>query len=453
MKKRFICLGLSMILLLSGCGHAALQPSVSQTQTVQDNNITQTVQMPAYKAEITYELPVSRVNVLVDRNGYLCDRDKRVLFLGEDLAHEFRIVREDTREVVYTGEIAKTSYDKDRGFCINRGDFTDFTTEGSYYIEMDRIGRSYTFTIGNHVYDELFDALMAQKQHLLYGESAEDICKLGLGMHSMLLALQCHGAVFEQNKTFVPQLLETADWMLTRQDNASGSVDGDYEATAVFCGIMAMYTNVFGKYDEGAAKSYLTASRRAWKWLEQHKPQNDTEKSARYYAAAQLFRADGHQSYHTVVLNYFKESGTDTMKHKYDFYAAIVYLGTERGTDRDICTKLMQELVDETETICVASRKDVYGVYDRNLADNLYKVLLVCFVDYITPSNEYETVIENTLHYIEGRNETGVRYLGGDGTWVACEETKEVTSEWSGIVLLCLSDLLSENEVNATHSE
>ena len=32
------------------------------------------------------------------------------------------------------------------------------------------------------------------------------------------------------------------------------------EATAVFCGIMAMYHNVFGKYDAKAAKAYLDAS-------------------------------------------------------------------------------------------------------------------------------------------------------------------------------------------------
>lgn len=432
-KNRMLCLCLGVLLLLSGCADAATG-AVSK-----DAASTQTVTQPLYQSEVTYELPISRVKVLTDLGGYSIGRDKKALFLGEALADEFRIVDETTREVVYTGKITKAAYDEETGQTVSKGDFSDFNTEGTYYIETDRIGRSYSFSIGEAVYDSLFGALLEQESHFTYEESAQGVINLGFGMHAMLLALQCHGAVFEDNQSLMLQLLASADWMLTTQSE-QGSVYEDYEATAVFSGIMAMYHNVFGKYDEKAARSYLEASRKSWEWLEeQGEAQNG---GALFYAAAQRYRATGEEKYQTAVLSYLRQHEADIMTDRFAFYGTIVYLGTERNTDRAVCTKLMQKLVNETENICNTSKKDCFGVYTRDLSDNLYKLLLICFVDYITPSSEYASVVENTLHYIEGRNEDGCRYLGADGEWLACDKTQARTPEWNGILLFGLSDLL-----------
>ena len=429
-------------MLLSGCANTAASASQGQAQPIQEKTITQKVSQPLYQSEVNYEIPVSRVRVLVDRGGYLTQRDKKVLFLGEDLSEEFRIVEEKSKEVVYKGKITRATYDKEMGETVSRGDFSEFTQEGTYYIETDRIGRSYPFMIGNQVYDSMFQALMEQEQHFTYEESATGVRDLGFGMHAMLLALQCHGSVFEENKTLVPQLLASADWMLGRQDQ-NGSIYEDYEATAVFCGIMAMYHNVFGKYDAKAAKAYLDASRKSWNWMEKQKS-NSKQANARFYAAAQRFRTEGDSKSQEVVVSYLKQHEADIMKDRFSFYGAIVYLGTERNTDRGICSGLMQKLVSETEEICIASRKDNFGVYTRDMSDNLHKILLICFVDYITPSNEYASVMENTIHYIEGRNEEGSRYLGEDGTWMEAEKTQNRTPEWNGILLFALSDLLDD---------
>ena len=444
-KKRILCLCLSAFMLLSGCGNTAASASQGQTQATQEKVTTRKVSQTLYQSEVTYEIPVSRVKVLVDRGGYLAQRDKKVLFLGDDLSEEFRIVEEATKEVVYTGKISKTAHDKETGETVSKGDFSEFTSEGTYYIETDRIGRSYPFTIGDTVYDSLFQYLMEQEQHFTYEESATGIRNLGFGMHAMLLALQCHGSVFEENKTLVTQLLASADWMLSMQDEQSGSIYEDYEATAVFCGIMAMYHSVFGKYDEKAAKAYLEASDKSWKWLEKQSADSKIE-GAEFYAAVQRFRTKGDEKCQKAVLNYLAKHEADIMTDRFAFFGTIVYLSTERKTDRDVCTKLMQKLVSETENICITSRKDNFGVYTRDLSDNLYKILLICFVDYITPSDEYATVMENTIHYIEGRNEEGRRYLGEDGVWAECDKTSARTPEWNGILLFCLSDLLDDTQ-------
>lgn len=92
-------------MLLSGCANTAASASQGQAQPIQEKTITQKVSQPLYQSEVNYEIPVSRVKVLVDRGGYLTQRDKKVLFLGEDLSEEFRIVEEKSKEVVYKGKI------------------------------------------------------------------------------------------------------------------------------------------------------------------------------------------------------------------------------------------------------------------------------------------------------------------------------------------------------------
>lgn len=427
MKNKILCLCLSAVLLFTGLTVPALR-------------------VQADTGNITYELPVSTVNILADRNGYLCDRDKKVYFLGEDLSDEFRVVREDTREVVYTGIIGEPVYDAGNKLYVSEGDFTGLTEEGIYYIETDRIGRSYSFPIGNDVYEPLFAALLGREELFDYEENAQGICNMGFAMHSLMLALQCHGTLFEQDKKIVPQLLKAADWMLTQQDKSTGSVYGDYQATAVLCGALSMYTDVFGRYDEAASRDYIAAARKAWNWLEKQKVADAEEEGARFYAATQLFRADGSQRYHKAVLAFLEEEPQDLMESKFTFYGSIVYLGTERKTDRDTCTRLMQELVNETERICNVSRKNPYDIYTLDFSQNLHRILLISFVDYITPSDEYATVIENTIHYVMGRNPQGSRYLGEDGAWIDAEETAGHTQEWNCILLFALSDLLDEED-------
>ena len=167
-RNRLLCLYLTVCMFLSGCGNTAAATVQGQPQS--DNISVQTVSQPLYQSAATYELPVSRVRVLLDREGYLPGRDKKVLFLGEHLSDEFRIVEEQSREVVYTGTITKTAYDEAGAQTVSKGDFSDFTEEGTYYIETDGIGRSYTFSIGEQVYRDLFQALMEQEQHFTYEE-------------------------------------------------------------------------------------------------------------------------------------------------------------------------------------------------------------------------------------------------------------------------------------------
>lgn len=452
MGKRVFCLLLTVMLMLTGCANvqsgqtqqaAQLEPEVKE-QMVEE---TYTVEQPVLAGEISFELPASMVRAMVDRNGYLTNREKYVLFVDENITGEFRVVRETDWEVVYTGTIQKTSAERDSRYVnLSVGDFSAVTEPGNYYIEQDQVGRSYSFSISEAVYEPVFQGLLqSMLTELPEAEqvTAADICDVSFGMHSMMLALQCHGVLFEKDNNLVMQLLELAEWLMGFQDETTGSMFEDYEATAAFCGVLTQSAAAFGKYDANVSKEFTASAKKAWIWMEKNPEMAKDYASAQFYAATQLYKTEGSWGYKTTIEKYLQTRTTKITDDRFAFYGAVIYLNTIKGTSRDLCTQIMQELVDETEEISRKAKENPYLVYSNEIAQNLQKVLLICFVDYITPSNEYAVIIENTLHYLLGRNETGNRYLNEAGTWTASEMTAGKTLEWNGILLFCLSDLLN----------
>lgn len=452
MGKQVGCLLLTMVILLVGC--ASGQNSQMQSDVIQESDTKEkmveevyAVEQPMLSGEITFELPMSIVRAMVDRNGYVPDREKYVLFIGDHISGEFRVVREGDWKVVYTGIVQSSETQGDSRYVnIGIGDFSDVTEPGSYYIEQGQVGRSYSFTISENVYEPIFQGLIENMLTELPATeevTATDICDVSFGMHSMMLALQCHGGLFEKDNNLVTKLLELAEWLMSFQDKKNGSMFGDYEATAAFCGVLTQSAATFGKYDADVAKDFTAAAKNAWRWMEKNVDMAREYPSAQFYASAQLYKTNGSLEYKKTIEQYLETRKKRITEDRFAFYGSVIYLNTIKGTNRDLCTKIMQELVDETEEISRKTKENPYLIYSNDIEKNLQKVLLICFVDYITPSNEYAVIIENTLHYLLGRNETGGRYLNEAGGWIASDITSGKTMEWDGILLFCLSDLLN----------
>lgn len=452
MEKKLLCLFLAMAMLLTGCvgsKSAETEPVTKLEQETKEQVVEEVhiVEQPVLAGEISFELPVSMVRAMIDRNGYLPDREKNVLFLGENITGDFRVIRENDWEIVYTGTIQNGEFQGEASLVnIGFGDFSEVTEPGSYYIEQDRIGRSYTFTISETAYEPLFQGLLQNiLSELPQSDQVEaaDICDVSFGMHSMMLALQYHGALFEKDNNLVMQLLELAEWLISFQDETTGSMFEDYEATAAFCGVLIQSADTFGKYDANVSKQFTAAAKKAWTWMEKNPEMAMEYATAQFYAATQLYKTEGILGYKTIIEKYLQSRTKKITEDKFAFYGSVIYLNTIQGTDRDLCTRIMQELVDGTEEISMKVKENPYLVYSDDMEQNLQKMLLICFVDYITPSNEYAVILENTLHYLLGRNETGNVYLNEAGMWLASDLTAEKTLEWNGILLFCLSDLLN----------
>ena len=141
MIKRALCIIMCAVLLSSGTGY----------DSGQHIDVVNAATTPA-QDDIMTSIPKSSVKVMVNRYGYLPDSEKKVIFTGDRMGETFRVVNADTCEVVYSGKIES----KDKEQNISQGNFSTVTAEGTYYVETDIIGRSYSFIIGKDVYNELF---------------------------------------------------------------------------------------------------------------------------------------------------------------------------------------------------------------------------------------------------------------------------------------------------------
>ncbi|MBE5876798.1 MAG: hypothetical protein E7290_07920 [Lachnospiraceae bacterium] len=424
MRKRILCLGLSLIMLTLGSSSRVMAAEFSYT----------------------YKIPVSTVKILVDRNGYGQEADKYAYFLGVEHGESFRVVNKSTWETVYTGEIEEEIYDKESGYYVSVGDFSEVTKPGTYFIETDIIGRSYSFEIEEQPMQTVFQELLSAMGTTAYEESANGVVDTCFMMQALFMALQQHGATFEKDNDLITQLLRAAEWMSAIQDEKTGSIYEDYEATAAFCGIMAVCADRFGKYESDLAAEYTAAYKKAWKYLTNWDKVSgqDAHPEAYFYANAQLYRYQYNKIYQKSVHTYLENRKTGITDNRFSFYGTVAYLETEKGTQRDLCSKLMQELVEEAEQISGTSKKNTFLVYSDDISLNLEKAVLIGLVDYITPSKEYEVILENMIHYILGSNAKGQRYLTKDSQWQTTDEAPDWSVEWNGILLYCLSDLLDK---------
>ncbi len=98
-------------------------------------------------------LPMINVNQV----GFLPDMEKKATFRGEEIGTAFRVVDAESGETVFEGTVTGAGENASSGENCAVGDFTDLTTPGTYKIVNDACGESFTFKIGDDVYQQLLD--------------------------------------------------------------------------------------------------------------------------------------------------------------------------------------------------------------------------------------------------------------------------------------------------------
>lgn len=97
------------------------------------------------------------VAVKANQIGYLPDDMKVLVTKYDPEITEFQILDAATKEVVYTGNLSEEfSNSKSGDGAQVYGDFSDFTTPGTYILNVEGIGESYEFTIAEGIYDDLY---------------------------------------------------------------------------------------------------------------------------------------------------------------------------------------------------------------------------------------------------------------------------------------------------------
>ena len=94
------------------------------------------------------------MNIMINQLGYRPGTIKKAVFSGSSDADSFKVVNQDTKECVYSGALSDEKYYEDADENVKIADFTDFNTDGKYYIEDSLGNKSFTFDIKENIYDD-----------------------------------------------------------------------------------------------------------------------------------------------------------------------------------------------------------------------------------------------------------------------------------------------------------
>lgn len=411
---------------------------------------------------LDYQIPIQTPNIITDPRGYESDSIKEIYFLGDQLPEEFHLVDTSTNETVYTGfieSILTKSGNKAEDTEYNGyGEFSGFTHTGQYYIECDTLGRSYTFRIEEHLYDETFQEVtdkilyqadnpepplisMTEKQ---YEEWLNQIILL-------LLTYELYPDVYLDNDANqIPDILDALSTMVKDINTQIGWQQE--KASYAYAAAMAKFSYLFQKVDNSYATEILNMADRAWRTLEKQKDSltSKTQDNFYYLAAAELYRASGQSKYKKVI----EEYGTQTSVSDSDAgsewaicLAEVTYISTKQKVNMDICNRFMKRIMQQAEKIAQkhsGKASLTYQLENENDMWNMTKDMVVLsVVEYVITNHEYGQMIEDQYHYLMGRNPGSVIYWSSKDTRHQAHILNNRV--WTAGFLMMLSEMLTNS--------
>lgn len=275
----------------------------------------------------------------------------------------------------------------------------------------------------------------------------------------------------------IPDILDEAAyealWLLKMQDGKTGAVysaltengeklqleASNMQACQYFIIAMAKFSYSMKNYDNAFATECLRASDAAWKYVESIRNskkdadkelQEQIDESLRFFGAAELFRASGAYRYHTVIKEYVPNTTDANAWSREEYLGIYTYLSTRLSVSKSICEEWMKQIMDLGESIADESKDDsmlAISMADGDSCQNLlWKMTVMTSIDYIIGNHEYDTILENNLHYMLGRNINAYSYIegyGNDGT--ISEQKLSVSDDLTqvSVLIFILSEIIS----------
>ena len=86
-------------------------------------------------------------DIKVDQVGYLPQARKLAFVVTNQTVSEFLLRKADDSSIVFRGRLSAARGDVDSGDQIQLADFSQFKTEGRFYVEVPGVGTSWSFSI------------------------------------------------------------------------------------------------------------------------------------------------------------------------------------------------------------------------------------------------------------------------------------------------------------------
>lgn len=276
---------------------------------------------------------------------------------------------------------------------------------------------------------------------------SKDVALAAKNIGIMLLAYELYGDSFTDHMGIpesgngIPDILDEVryeiQWLLKMQDATTGGVYAGVtvydqtpgkaanayvdpagpESSRAFAMVLSKFSYLYQNYDTEYATNCLKAADRAWKYAELKDPEGMD--AWKFSAAAELYRASGLWSCHKVVTDFLQTGVYQEEMDEITFLGCVTYVSTKQKVNTELCSEVMKVLMDKAEGVSLKARESVYGTEGNQQQDNnallLQNMMYLTMIDHVITNHEYETVIENHLHYFMGRNAKSVSYIDNVG--------------------------------------
>lgn len=385
------------------------------------------------EVDLSYEVPVSTPNILINRLGYEGDGEKTAIFKGENLPATFAVKDAETDETVYTGTVKPGGYDEHFGESISYGSFTDLKEEGRYYIQMDVIGESYPFLIHDNLYYSFFQRACS-RFYRLRGENSGSSQTGGwqlkekgenrqiracIVIYQLLTSYELFSGVYTDDTGIaesgngIPDILDECRYELTwLMEQAQVNPDENGTICGYRAAVFARASYLFRDVDNAFAGECLKVAENSWKSAGKDLT---VPEDLIFLSAVELYRLIGSNQYRAIAEEYLQKAVEGSKAFTdLEFFGSITYLNTKNKVNVSLCDRVIKKAMAEVELLVERSKNEKYLVYSEGTAaDNaaiLEQMIRVCIINHIITNHEYNTVIEDHFHYLMGRNPQGICY-------------------------------------------
>jgi len=403
--KRSLSLGLAMLLfVLTGCGKEMITDNISVIE-VEKNSYVSAVSMESTPI-VDYAVPQLLPNVLVNREGYDQTEEKCAIIRGSQIPNAFCVKDADTGLVIYRGMVDEVLYNAEQNLYAGYADFSAVKSTGTYYVECDIWGQSYSFQIAENLYNELFTDLY---------ETMEEACAIGeLSVSQAMVLLQTYewyGSVFpDKNKDKIPDVVAALrEWITYMEANG---VDPSQEA--LYAAFLAKFSYLYQKMDYQYATDCLKRASTVF-----DKIQVTINKDADiFWALTEMYRATNLSKYRKQILQYkdFFADNSSYLEQPEYLYGSMTYLVTRHSVNKDLCELFMNNVMDRGEEISGKCEDLVHPLSAKNNGSTelLKRAVELSCANYVLNNYQYTNMIEEFLHYLMGRNPESVSFYGSD---------------------------------------
>lgn len=438
-ELKYLLIAVISLALLCGCQNRESAPATAvseepKQETVQSDYEVEMEQREGFVGEEAYEQsfirPQVNSNIFVDLMGYAPEDQKYAYFAGSDLAESFYVIDSATGERIFTGKLKKMGNEMSEGKQIYKGDFSDITEPGVYYIQTAVIGQSYTFRIDpdryRNQYEELKKEFLTLTPEEYFGEYDTPQERSALYYSFQKFAMAYYFFPEALGEEYEQKLEEYAQWILlvreevlaqreerkrTEARKPNYNEPGEDEKQLVtedymFASAAAAATTILRPYNPQLSSRCLAQAQKAYQDNVKYKLTGDVQ----YMAAGSLFCATGSYTYHAVIKEKYAQQPvakpgytelSDDAKLLCDevLWGNLYYLISPKGADMAICDKQMAEMMNLCGEWLDKVPKSAFGLIE-NREDSLEKAIWLTVADYTIVSREYRNVCKEQIHSV-----------------------------------------------------